>query len=155
MGWGSKLRQDGTSPPARAPGCCPQGTNIISPRELDELLGVQHLLGLKGLTAAAGTQVSPRILSCIPHPMHPPPGDPGNQTWTWAHGEEGGGFQEGSGLCVLRIQAAGHSATQMPQALLQPISMLSLSAQPFRDPPLGQTGRHAGLQGGQMGTGGG
>ncbi|KAM9677252.1 LOW QUALITY PROTEIN: lethal(3)malignant brain tumor-like protein 4 [Dama dama] len=34
----------------------------------------------------------------------------------------------------------GHSATQMPQALLQPVSTSSLSAQPFRDPPLGQLG---------------
>lgn len=50
---------------------------------------------------------------------------------------------------------AGLLATQMPQALHQPVFMYSLSAQPFQDPPLGQLGRRAGLQGGRMGTGGG
>lgn len=54
MGWGSELRQDSTGPPAWALGCCPQGTNISSPREPDELLGVEHLLGLKVRTRGQG-----------------------------------------------------------------------------------------------------
>ena len=56
VGWGSELRQDGIGPPAWALSCCPQGTNISSPRELGELLGVEHLLGLKVKTRGQGQE---------------------------------------------------------------------------------------------------
>ncbi|XDC67066.1 hypothetical protein R6Z07M_018248 [Ovis aries] len=74
-----------------------------------------------GLTAAAGTQVFPRDPELHPTPDATPPGDPGSQTWTRAHGDEGGGFQEGSGLCVLRIQAAREP---QPQELDFSVSMV-------------------------------